>query len=155
MVRLSLLLVLSLSLGALGAKTGAKGSTKAAAKKADDGRCSASKLCPKTAPCCSSAGYCGSGAEHCLAGCNPTSSFSPLSCRALPRCNARAIDFTNSRNPTVPLAQYNGDPSTAQMTLDSGVLRTGAQGLYATVGQSGEAAAGATISTTDYIMYGR
>ena len=83
MVRLSLLLVLSLSLGALGAKTGAKGSTKAAAK-ADDGRCSPSKLCPKAAPCCSSAGYCGSGAEHCLAGCNPTSSFSPLSCKALP-----------------------------------------------------------------------
>ena len=55
----------------------------------------------------------------------------------------------------MPLAQYNGDASTAQMTLDSGVLRTGAQGLYATVGQSGEAAAGATISTTDYIMYGR
>ncbi|CEH12425.1 GLYCOSIDASE CRH2-RELATED [Ceraceosorus bombacis] len=74
---------------------------------------------------------------------------------ALPRCKPLSISFTNKANPTVELASYNGDSSRAPLTIDSGAVRTSKSGLYATVAQKGKAKAGTTLSTTEYIQYGR
>ncbi|EPQ28787.1 uncharacterized protein PFL1_03590 [Pseudozyma flocculosa PF-1] len=117
--------------------------------------CSAANKCGAAAPCCSEFAYCGTTSAHCLGGCNPDSSFSPSSCRPMPRCEAQYIDFTASKRPFVALGSFNGDPNQAQMTLDSGTAVAGKTGVSLRLTKDGPAAGGTRLSTTRYWYYGK
>ncbi|PWN51480.1 concanavalin A-like lectin/glucanase [Violaceomyces palustris] len=120
-----------------------------------DGSCSASNQCPSSAPCCSEFGYCGTGSQSCLGGCNPDASFKPSSCKALPRCTNQYIDFTGKKTPYIPIASYKGDPEQAPMTLDQGVARPTTGGVRLALTRTGQAQQGTRLSTTRFWYYGR
>ncbi|CAO1637470.1 unnamed protein product [Sympodiomycopsis kandeliae] len=115
--------------------------------------CSASNKCGSASPCCSSAGFCGSTAEYCLAACNPMGSFSLSSCAAMPTCQNQHIDFTSNQRPYVALSTYQGDPSQAPLTLDSGSVRTSSEGIIMELSKANQAE-GTVLSTTRYLYYG-
>lgn len=115
--------------------------------------CSATNKCGRDSPCCSSAGYCGSTAEYCLAACNPSGSLSPSSCAAMPTCQDQTIDFTSNKRPYVALSTYRGDASQAPLTLDSGSVRTSSEGLILELSKANQAE-GTVLSSTRYFYYG-
>ncbi|KAN0063112.1 putative glycosidase CRH2 [Thecaphora frezii] len=117
--------------------------------------CSSTSRCGASAPCCSEFAYCGTTSAHCLGGCDPSASFSPSSCRPMPKCVSQTIDFTGSARPFVSLSTFNGDPTQAAMTLDSGVAVAGKTGVSLRLTRTGDAVAGTRLSTTRYWYYGK
>lgn len=115
--------------------------------------CSATNKCGRDSPCCSSAGFCGSTAEYCLAACNPSGSLSPSSCAAMPTCQDQHIDFTTTARPYVALSTFRGDASQAPLTLDSGSVRTSTEGIVLELSKANQAE-GTVLSTTRYLLYG-
>ncbi|KAL9935818.1 hypothetical protein V8E36_005395 [Tilletia maclaganii] len=119
--------------------------------------CGPNNLCPKSSPCCSEHGDCGSGAQQCAGGCQAQWSFQPTSCQPNPICRNLNITFKPSdyNNPDVfmPILAYDGTGSGnggPPFTLDAGNLGKGPEGvlLQMTIGSQ------AKISSTDYFLYG-
>ncbi|KAF9304307.1 hypothetical protein BGZ74_001890 [Mortierella antarctica] len=73
--------------------------------------------CPDSAPCCSSAGYCGSDPSFCAEACNAGGSFAPDSCWPLPMAVNIHDEFTD-KNKMVDIRNFNGFPSTADWVID-------------------------------------
>ncbi|TKY90558.1 hypothetical protein EX895_000556 [Sporisorium graminicola] len=117
--------------------------------------CSATSKCGEAAPCCSSYGYCGSSTTHCLGSCDPTSSFSPSSCKPMPKCKPQTISFENNAKPWVAAASYRGDPDQAPFTLDEGVVEPSKSGTKMILTKKGAAQRGTLLSTTRYWYYGQ
>lgn len=117
--------------------------------------CSATSKCGAAAPCCSTYGYCGSTADHCLGTCDPTSSFSPSSCKPMPKCKPQTINFDNNAKPWVAAESYRGDPNQAPFTLDEGVAEAGKSGTKMVLTKTGDAKRGTLLSTTRYWYYGQ
>ncbi|EST09945.1 Glycoside hydrolase, family 16 [Kalmanozyma brasiliensis GHG001] len=117
--------------------------------------CSAKSKCGEAAPCCSTYGYCGSSTDHCLGSCDPTSSFSPNSCKPMPKCKPQTIRFDNNAKPWVAAESYRGDPNQAPFTLDQGVAEAGKTGTKMILTKSGDAKRGSLLSTTRYWYYGQ
>ncbi|KAF9411284.1 hypothetical protein BGZ94_001384 [Podila epigama] len=73
--------------------------------------------CPESAPCCSSAGYCGSDPSFCAEACNAGGSFAPDSCWPLPMAVNINDEFADP-NRMVNIKEYNGFPNTADWVVD-------------------------------------
>lgn len=120
-------------------------------------KCSASNKCGSHSPCCSSEGHCGSTVEHCLAGCNPTGSYSFESCAAMPVCQDQFIDFRRASGGKpihhyVPLPSFSGDANQVPLTLDDGSTRSTSEGLVLELSKSNQG--GTVLSSTRYMWYG-
>lgn len=117
-------------------------------------KCSASSQCDSSAPCCSDGGVCGTGALYCAGGCNPLSSHSPTSCQPNPICTSQNITFppTSYNNVSYfrPILQYTGDASKAPLTLDSGSLGKGPEGVLMQMTSQRQV----KVSSTRYLFYG-
>ena len=118
-------------------------------------QCSATTKCGEAAPCCSSYGYCGNTADHCLGTCNPMSSFKPSSCKPMPKCKPQTIRFDNNAKPYVAASSYRGDPEQAPFTLDQGTVEPSKSGAKMLLTQSGTAKQGTLLSSTRYWYYGQ
>ncbi|SPO20906.1 related to UTR2 - cell wall protein [Ustilago trichophora] len=118
-------------------------------------QCSATKKCGEAAPCCSSYGYCGSSADHCLGTCDPTSSFKPSSCKPMPKCKPQTISFDNNAKPYIPASTYRGDPNQAPFTLDQGTVEPSKSGAKMLLTKDGVAKQGTLLSSTRYWYYGQ
>ncbi|KAF9183774.1 hypothetical protein BGZ51_003766 [Haplosporangium sp. Z 767] len=84
--------------------------------------------CPQTAPCCSSAGYCGSDPSFCAEACNASGSFAPDSCWPLPMAVNLQDEFKD-KSRLVNIKDYNGFPNTADWVVD----RTPGTGIHAVI----------------------
>ncbi|KAG0057169.1 hypothetical protein BGZ83_001112 [Gryganskiella cystojenkinii] len=73
--------------------------------------------CLSNAPCCSSAGYCGSDPSFCAEACNAAGSFAADSCWPLPMAKVFQDDFSN-KSRLVDISQFNGFPDTADWVID-------------------------------------
>ncbi|PWN24987.1 concanavalin A-like lectin/glucanase [Jaminaea rosea] len=117
-------------------------------------KCSASSQCDSSAPCCSDGGVCGTGALYCAGGCNPLSSHSPTSCQPNPICTSQNITFPPASYNNVsyfrPILQYTGDASKAPLTLDSGSLGKGPEGVLMQMTSQRQV----KVSSTRYLFYG-
>lgn len=116
--------------------------------------CSAASKCGQAAPCCSSYGFCGSSNAYCLGTCDPTSSFSPSSCKPMPKCKSQTISFENNAKPWVAASAYRGDPNQAPFTLDQGVAEPSKTGTKMVLTKNGAAQKGTLLSSTRYWYYG-
>lgn len=116
--------------------------------------CSGSQQCDSSAPCCGLGGTCGSGALSCAGSCEPLASYKPTSCLPNPICQNTNITFKpeNYNDPSIfrPILQYNGNPSLAPFTLDSGSLGKGSEGVLAQLTIDRQV----KLSTTRYMLYG-
>lgn len=117
-------------------------------------RCGPGSKCPEDAPCCSYNGVCGGGAAQCTSGCNPMFSYSTLSCVSNPICKDLDVPVPpsvyNHTKTFRPILTYNGDPSLAPFTFESGYLGAGPEGVLLEMTKG----ARSSISTTTYMVYG-
>jgi len=121
-------------------------------------QCGAGKpACPESAPCCSEYGFCGTGAQFCMGGCNPIWSNALDSCRPMPICQDKTYTFAPN-NPTVINATlYDGNSTLHEWTSDAGMpLNTNNNGgeLALILTQDGRAPQGTRLSSTEYVLYG-
>ncbi|KAJ3067285.1 hypothetical protein HK102_007457 [Quaeritorhiza haematococci] len=132
--------------------------------------------CPSSAPCCSEFGVCGTSPQHCGGGCQIPYSFGPTSGVEAPcyaqrpapqgnRCISGKYDFRPETTWMQNSAAYNGDPTTADFTVDfpDNVLFGSNGGLQLILTEPPNVSApqaqrnpgqGARISTTSYLPYG-
>ncbi|KAE8224584.1 hypothetical protein CF319_g2540 [Tilletia indica] len=120
-------------------------------------QCGPNSSCPKSSPCCSEFGQCGSGAQQCAGGCQALFSFQASSCQPNPICKNLNITFKPSdyKNQDVfmPILAYDGTGSGnggPPFTLDAGNLGQGSEGVLLQMTIDSQA----KISTTDYFLYG-
>jgi len=73
--------------------------------------------CPKSAPCCSGSGYCGSDPSFCAEACNAGGSFAPDSCWPLPMA-VNLYDEFKDTNKIVDIKRFDGFPSSADWVID-------------------------------------
>ncbi|KAG8955243.1 hypothetical protein FRC03_011244, partial [Tulasnella sp. 419] len=113
--------------------------------------CSADKHCPKSAPCCSEFGFCGTG-TFCLGGCNPLHSFALDSCTPSPICKDNSITFKDQSRILLDAKAYEGNATTHDFVVDSGTtfITTDSE-LVLTLKKENN---GTRISTTRYVHYG-
>ncbi|KAJ7284511.1 glycoside hydrolase family 16 protein [Mycena rebaudengoi] len=113
--------------------------------------CNATSLCPSAAPCCSEFGYCGTGNEFCLAGCNPFQSHTLDSCKPGPICKSKTYTFKDgSRILTNSTTQY-GDPNKYDWVVDGGAVSVANGELSMLLTETND---GVRLSSTRYIHYG-
>ncbi|KAB5590777.1 Glycoside hydrolase family 16 protein [Ceratobasidium theobromae] len=118
--------------------------------------CNATSLCPSSAPCCSEFGFCGSGPQFCLGGCNPLWSNKPASCEPNPICKDATYKFPDSTlsNILSNSTLYDGNATAHDFVLEKGnVFNTGQNGGELVLTLT-EANGGTRISSTRYVHYG-
>jgi hypothetical protein len=116
--------------------------------------CNATSLCPSTAPCCSSYGFCGVGAAFCLGGCNPLTSHTPGSCKPMPMCQSGTYSFANLDRVQTNLTYWDGNVTKYDWTVDSGNVMPGSDNNSMVMTLS-EANMGTKLSSTRYVHYGK
>jgi hypothetical protein len=82
----------------------------------------ATSLCPAAAPCCSEFGYCGTGNQFCLAGCNPFQSHTLDSCRPSPICKPTTYTFNDESRILTNSTLNDGDATKYDWILDGGAV---------------------------------
>ncbi|KAJ7760713.1 concanavalin A-like lectin/glucanase domain-containing protein [Mycena maculata] len=114
-------------------------------------QCNATTLCPAEAPCCSEFGYCGSGGQFCLGGCNPFQSYTLDSCKPNPICKNTTYTFDDESRILTNSTLNNGDATEYDWTLDGGQINVtnGELDLLLT-----ETNNGVRLSSTRFIHYG-
>ncbi|GAA5904155.1 uncharacterized protein JCM6883_002095 [Sporobolomyces salmoneus] len=118
------------------------------------GACGWSSSCPKSSPCCSEFGYCGSGGS-CLAGCNPQGSYGEGYCAPVPICQSSNFTFTDTSRIQMNHSAWNGDPSKYDFTLEvedtsnTPIIQNG--NLQLVLSEKG---GGTKVSTTRTVLYG-
>ncbi|KAF8609596.1 glycoside hydrolase family 16 protein [Ceratobasidium sp. AG-I] len=118
--------------------------------------CNSTSLCPSSAPCCSEFGFCGSGAQFCLGGCNPLLSNKPSSCEPNPICKDATYKFPDNAlsNILSNYTLYDGNATAHDFVLEKGnMFNTNKNGgeLVLTLTQAN---GGSRISSTRYVHYG-
>ncbi|KAJ7269631.1 glycoside hydrolase family 16 protein [Mycena rebaudengoi] len=121
--------------------------------KAQGATCNATTACPKSAPCCSEFGFCGSTQAFCLGGCNPIHSNTLTSCKPQPVCKNAVHTFKdNSR--IINGTFFSGDADEYDFILESGnIMNTNTSGGELAMLLTKENG-GTRISSTRYLHYG-
>ncbi|EEP76918.1 conserved hypothetical protein [Uncinocarpus reesii 1704] len=112
-------------------------------------KCSPSKKCPSSAPCCSQYGDCGSGA-YCLGGCDAKSSFAIDSCVPAPVCKSKTYRWDNLDG-VVPNTKYLGDIEQGDW-VSSGEPLTSNGNLLLTMAPD---TVGTLMANNHYMWYGK
>lgn len=124
--------------------------TSAVVQAADMISCSKDKLCPESAPCCSTYGFCGVGA-YCLGGCDPQKSFDLQSCVAAPMC--KSADFNmNSLDSVIPNSKYLGDATKGNWVSSGMPVAYQNEAILLTMAAD---TVGTLLSSTRYVWYGK
>ncbi|CAE6413143.1 unnamed protein product [Rhizoctonia solani] len=118
--------------------------------------CNATSSCPASAPCCSEFGFCGTGSQFCLGGCNPLWSSAPTSCEPNPICKDGTYTFPDNSlsNILSNSTLYNGNASAHDFVLEKGNIFNTNQNGGELVLTLTEANGGTRISSTRYVQYG-
>ncbi|KAJ1311229.1 hypothetical protein OPQ81_009729 [Rhizoctonia solani] len=118
--------------------------------------CNATTPCPASAPCCSEFGFCGTGSQFCLGGCNPLWSNKPTSCEPNPICKDGTYTFPDSSlsNILSNSTLYNGNASAHDFVLEKGNIFNTNQNGGELVLTLTKANGGTRISSTRYVHYG-
>lgn len=112
-------------------------------------KCDKDNKCPKSSPCCSQYGECGTGA-YCLGGCDIRFSFSLDACMPMPRMS----DFNTSFTSTKLLEKQNeylGNSSETDWVY-TGYIDTHDDALLL---QMPNHTSGTVVSSTKYLWYGK
>ncbi|KAL1405351.1 putative glycosidase CRH2 [Vanrija albida] len=114
--------------------------------------CNSTVHCPRSAPCCSEYGFCGTG-QFCLGGCQPFNSYETTSCKPNPVCRSSTTDFNDLSRVLLNATQYNGNASKWDWVLEKGALVAdpSGNGQRLTLTEHG----GTLLSSTRYIHYGQ
>lgn len=113
--------------------------------------CNATTPCPASAPCCSEYGYCGSGPQFCLGGCNPFFSNTLNSCQPSPICKSQQYSFADGSRVTAA-SQFDGDADKYDWTLDGGNFTVSKNNLVMILTKTNS---GTRLSSTRFIHYGK
>ncbi|KAF8583269.1 glycoside hydrolase family 16 protein [Ramaria rubella] len=116
--------------------------------------CNATSACPSSNPCCSEFGFCGTGSNFCMGGCDPLWSHTPTSCNPAPLCQSGTYTFANNSRIISNATLFDGNTTEYDWTVDKGnILNTNQNGgeLGLTLTQTN---GGTRISSTRYIHYG-
>lgn len=118
--------------------------------------CNATSLCPASAPCCSEFGFCGTGSQFCLGGCNPLWSNKPTSCEPNPICKDATYKFPDSALSSIlsNSTLYDGNATAHDFVLEKGNIFNTNQNGGELVLTLTEANGGTRISSTRYVHYG-
>lgn len=111
-------------------------------------KCSSSKQCPESSPCCSQYGVCGTGA-YCLGGCDIRYSFNLSSCMPMPRMGDLSTTFDNTDQIELQ-TKYLGNYSESDWVY-TGYIDTHDDALLM---QMPNGTSGTVISSTKYLWYG-
>jgi len=104
--------------------------------------------CPSHKPCCSQYGQCGVGA-FCLGGCDPKFSLTKDHCVAHAVCKSGKYSFSEKN--VISKYKYLGDASKHDFVVEGGAAFKNNE-IYLTMAPN---TAGAVLSTTFYVWYGR
>ncbi|GAA6060558.1 hypothetical protein JCM10212_006922 [Sporobolomyces blumeae] len=116
--------------------------------------CGWASSCPKTSPCCSEFGYCGSGTA-CLGGCNPQGSYGQGYCAPVPVCQSQNYTFADTSRIQMNASAWNGDATKYDFVLDhqdntaDSIVQDNE--LWLILSEKG---GGTRVSTTREILYG-
>jgi len=118
--------------------------------------CNSTSPCPASAPCCSEFGFCGTGSQFCLGGCNPLWSNKPTSCEPNPICKDATYKFPDNAlsNVLSNVTLYDGNATAHDFVLEKGnIFNTNQNGgeLVMTLTESN---GGTRLSSTRYMHYG-
>ncbi|KAJ7454657.1 concanavalin A-like lectin/glucanase domain-containing protein [Mycena latifolia] len=113
--------------------------------------CNATSLCPAAAPCCSEFGYCGTGNQFCLAGCNPFQSHALDACKPSPICKSTTYTFKDGSRILTNSTLNNGDASKYDWVLDGGAVNVANGELSMLLTETNS---GVRLSSTRFIHYG-
>ncbi|EPS95247.1 hypothetical protein FOMPIDRAFT_162459 [Fomitopsis schrenkii] len=114
--------------------------------------CNATSHCGTAAPCCSSYGFCGSGASFCFGGCDPLGSNALTSCMPEPVCENQNITFQSFDRILMNATHYNGNASAWDFILQQGnIQNTTNNELVMTLNQENN---GTLLTSTRYVHYG-
>lgn len=117
--------------------------------------CNATTLCGATNPCCSSFGFCGSGPDFCLGGCNPLASNTLDACMPEPLCQNRNITFLNTDRILTNQSYYDGNASAYDFVVNQGnIMGTNTSGGELAMILT-ESNGGTRLSSTSYVHYGQ
>lgn len=111
--------------------------------------CDKDNKCPKSSPCCSQYGQCGTGA-YCLGGCDIRFSYSLDSCMPMPRMTDFNISFTSTKQ-LEKQDEYLGNSSETDW-LYTGYIDTHDDALLL---QMPNHTSGTVISSSKYLWYGK
>lgn len=111
--------------------------------------CNSTNHCPKSAPCCSQYGVCGTGLL-CLGGCDPRYSYNLLACMPMPRMDTFSYEF-DDLSKVKKQTDYLGNASAADWVY------TGYVGIHdkALLLQMPNQSTGTVVSSTKYLWYGK
>lgn len=115
--------------------------------------CNATSPCPDSDPCCSEFGFCGSGPDFCLGGCNAILSNKPTSCAPAPLCKSGTYTF-NDPSRLINASLYDGNATAYDWVINQGNV------LYPTSQEQGltmlltESNGGTRLASTRYMWYG-
>ncbi|KAJ6570072.1 glycoside hydrolase family 16 protein [Mycena vulgaris] len=113
--------------------------------------CNATTLCPAAAPCCSEFGYCGTGNQFCLAGCNPFQSHTLDSCKPAPVCKSVTYKFNDGSRILTNATLNNGDATKYDWIVDGGTVSVGKGELSMILTKTNN---GVRLSSTRFVRYG-
>ncbi|KAJ7576832.1 concanavalin A-like lectin/glucanase domain-containing protein [Mycena floridula] len=108
-------------------------------------------LCPESAPCCSQYGYCGSGPEFCLGGCNPFASTTVSSCAPNAICKTQDYTFTDGSRILTDITKFDGSPDTYDWIVEGGDFEVADENLALILTETNS---GTRLSSTRFIQYG-
>ncbi|KAJ7116501.1 concanavalin A-like lectin/glucanase domain-containing protein [Mycena epipterygia] len=113
--------------------------------------CNATSLCPAAAPCCSEFGYCGTGNQFCLGGCNPFQSHTLSSCQPSPICKSTTYTFNDESRILTNATLNNGDATKYDWIVDGGNVSVGNGELSMLLTEMNN---GVRLSSTRFVHYG-
>jgi len=113
--------------------------------------CNATSLCPAAAPCCSEFGYCGTGNQFCLAGCNPFQSHTLNSCQPSPICKSTTYKFTDESRILTNSTLNTGDANKYDWVVDGGDISVANGELSMLLTETNN---GVRLSSTRFVHYG-
>ncbi|KAJ7163916.1 concanavalin A-like lectin/glucanase domain-containing protein [Mycena crocata] len=113
--------------------------------------CNATSLCPAAAPCCSEFGYCGTGNQFCLAGCNPFQSHTLDSCKPGPICKSTTYTFEDESRILTNSTLNDGDANKYDWVVDGGTVSVANGELSMLLTETNN---GVRLSSTRFVHYG-
>ncbi|KAJ6608674.1 concanavalin A-like lectin/glucanase domain-containing protein [Mycena sp. CBHHK59/15] len=113
--------------------------------------CNGTSLCPAAAPCCSEFGYCGTGNQFCLAGCNPFQSHTLDSCRPGPLCKSTKYTFNDASRVLTNSTLNDGDATKYDWVVDGGAVSVSNGELSMLLTETNN---GVRLSSTRFVHYG-
>ncbi|KAF9269699.1 glycoside hydrolase family 16 protein [Marasmius fiardii PR-910] len=114
-------------------------------------QCNITSPCPKSAPCCSEFGFCGTE-EFCLGGCNPLASNTLTSCKPNPVCKSSTYNFSNMTRILTNATYFDGDIDKYDWTVDKGSIQSSGGDMAMLLTETN---GGTRLSSTRYIHYGK